>query len=230
MPDTFEALLVVFLAVLPGAMHTWAAEREGGRWGIGLADRALRFVGTTAIYQVAFAYPSYLIWTHHLHRGEVLPGGGVKFVNSLSEGTAPGWLWVLPLVYVAIPILGGTIAGLSIHRWPLISRIVAGRDPAPRAWDFLFSAQPVGVVRARLKSDGRWVGGRFGPDSYAAGYPERPQDLFLERSVVVLADGGFAEGDSPDGYQEAGSGLLIKWDDIEELEFFETTGASHAEA
>jgi hypothetical protein len=231
MPDTIEALLVVMIAVLPGALHTWASEREAGRWGVGLSDRLLRFIGTTSIYAMVFAYPAHLVWVHQLHRRIMSPDGKVTFANAVARGAAPWWFWLLPLAYAGIPILGGTIAGVAVQqRWPRISRIVAGRVPAPRAWDFLFSAQPVGVVRARLKSDGRWVGGRFGADSYAAGYPELPQDLFLERSLVLLADGEFAEGDSPDGYQETGSGLLIKWDDIEELEFFEMTGVGDAEA
>lgn len=231
MPDTLEAVLVVTIAVLPGALHTWASEREAGRWGVGLSDRLLRFIGTSSVYAVALSYPAYLLWVHQFHRRVALPDGNESFVNVITQGTAPWWFWLLPLAYVGVPILGGTIAGVAVQqRWPRLSRMVAGRAPAPRAWDFLFLPQPVGVIRARLRSDGRWIGGRFGPDSYAAGYPEQPRDLFLERSLVVLADGEFAEGDSPDGYQETGSGLLVKWDDIEELEFFETTGASDAEA
>jgi len=219
-PDTLEALLVLIIGILPGALHVWASERESGRWGIGLSDRVLRFVGATAIYQAIFGYPVYLAWQHFIHHRVLDASGRVVFVNRITQGGAPGWAWILPALYVAIPLAIGTVSGMSSQRWPRLSRILLGRDPAPRAWDYLLSSRPVGVIRARLKSEGRWIGGWFGPESYAAGYPEELQDLFLQRTYVVLADGTFAEGNSPQGYQETGSALLVRWEDIEELEFF----------
>ena len=49
MPDTFQALAVITIALLPGALYVWAFERQAGRWGIGFSDRALRFVGGSAL-------------------------------------------------------------------------------------------------------------------------------------------------------------------------------------
>jgi hypothetical protein len=218
MPDTFEAALVLFIAVLPGALHIWAAEREAGRWGISLSDRLLRFVGTTVVYQLVLAFPTYLAWSRHFHR-RVERAGGADYLNSFADGTTPPWVWAVLAAYVVLPVLGGTLAGMSVHRWPLLARILVGRDPAPRAWDFLFSSRPIGVLRARLRSD-RWVGGWFGDSSYAAGYPEQPQDLFIERTYRMLDDGRFAEGVGDETYEEIGSSLLIRWDEIIELEFF----------
>src|SRR6059036_3118383 len=100
MPDTLEALLVVTIAILPGALHAWASEREAGRWGVGLSDRFLRFTGTTSIYAVAFSYPAYLVWVQQLHRRTALPDGQVSFVNVVAQGSAPWWFWLLPLAYV----------------------------------------------------------------------------------------------------------------------------------
>ncbi|MEX2556684.1 MAG: DUF6338 family protein [Actinomycetota bacterium] len=219
MPDTLEAVLVLFVVVLPGALHTWAAEREAGRWGIGLSDRVLRFVGASVVYQMALAAPTYLAWKDHLHR-RIVSNGATAYSSSLTDGTTPSWVWLLALAYVMVPIAGGTIAGVSIHRWPRLSRILVGRDPAPRAWDFLFAGRPQGVLRARLKSNDRWVGGWFGERSYAAGYPEQPQDLLVERTYRLLEDGSFAEGEADGGYDEIGSSLLIRWEEIVELEFF----------
>ena len=222
MPETLEAALVLVAAVLPGALHVWAVEREAGRWGIGLSDRLLRFVGTTAVYQAAFAYPLYLVWIEIVHSQTILPSGEVRSVNRLGQGTAPAWFWLLPILYVAIPIAVGTLAGLSVHRRPRLSRILVGRDPAPTAWEFLFSRHREGVIRARLKSDGRWIGGLYGPNSYASGYPEQPQDLLLERTYRLNEDGTFAEGSAEGGFDEVGSAMLIRWEDIAELEFFST--------
>jgi hypothetical protein len=51
----------------------------------------------------------------------------------------------------------GTLAGASVRSKKRVAklfvRIVAGRDPAPRAWDWLFAPRPSGTVRMRLKSD-----------------------------------------------------------------------------
>jgi hypothetical protein len=62
--DSFEALAVTILALLPGALFTWSFEREVGDRGAGLADRVYRFVGFSAIFHAALAYPEYLFWTN----------------------------------------------------------------------------------------------------------------------------------------------------------------------
>lgn len=219
MPDTLQALLITFIAVLPGALYTWAFEREVGRWGIGLSDRVLRFVGTSGLLLAAYAYPLYLLWTHYLH-ARVVTEEGVVFRNLVAEGASiPWWLFLVPVTYVGLPLALGTFGALAVNRgWTRIARVVAGRDPAPRAWDFLFSPRPAGLVRARLKGTDGWVGGLFGGDSYAAGYPESPQDIYLERTYVVEADGSFAR-DAQGNPQELGSGILVRADDILHLEF-----------
>ena len=53
MPDTFQAIAVLAVALLPGALHVWAFERQAGRWGIGLSDRLLRFVGGSVLFHAA---------------------------------------------------------------------------------------------------------------------------------------------------------------------------------
>ena len=219
MPETIETLAALVIAVLPGALHVWAVEREVGRWGVGLSDRLLRFIGTTALYQAVFAFPVYLVWTRVLH-DQVSTDGDGAFVNHLASGTAPGWFWLVPVGYVALPILVGTLAAFSVNRWPRLSRILLGRNPAPTSWETLFTRQRGGIIRGRLKSDGRWVGGFFGPESYAAGYGEEPQDLLIERAYHLLDDGSFAEGESEGGYVELGSALLVRWEELDQLEFF----------
>lgn len=218
MPDTAQALVVLIVAILPGALHTWAFEREAGNWGVGLADRVLRFAGATAIYQVAFAFPLYQLWARVLHQ-PVMANGSKGFRNLILEAAPlPWWTWLVPVAYVGIPLAVGTFAGRSVHRRPRIARILAGKDPAPRAWDHLFSPGPSGVIRVRLKDD-TWIGGLFGRRSYAAGYPE-PQDLYLESAYRVLADGQFAQGPTPSEFVELGSGILVRWDEVKFLEFF----------
>jgi hypothetical protein len=224
-PETFQAILVVALAVLPGALYTWYFEREVGRWGASLSDRVLRFVGASAIFQAIFAFPVYWIWSNYLHRA-TLVGGKIAFRNLLLEGAdLPPLLFLVPVAYVALPIAAGTLASLAVrHRkrgkWTRrIARVVAGRDPAPRAWDFLFSENPSAILRIRMKSGSR-LGGLFGANSYASGYPELPQDLLLERVYVVDQQSGSFVKDEEGKFVETGSGLLLRWEDIEVLEVF----------
>ena len=54
MPDTFQALGVLVLALLPGALYVWSFEQLAGAWGIKLADRLLRFIGVSAVLHVTF--------------------------------------------------------------------------------------------------------------------------------------------------------------------------------
>ncbi|HEV7886092.1 MAG TPA: DUF6338 family protein [Acidimicrobiales bacterium] len=227
MPDTFQAFAVAALAVLPGALYTWSFERVVGRWGSGAADRVFRFTGSSAMFLAAYAYPAYLLWTNYLHSREVV-GGVVFYRNLLWEGRLlPVWLFLLPIAYVAVPMAAGTFAGHAVTqarrgdspRWAFAARVMAGRAPAPRAWDHVFFGGLEAVVRVRLQ-EGGWVGGRFGASSYAAGYGETPQDLYLEEAFIINEDGSFAEGDRPDGYASLGSGVLVDMESAVHLELF----------
>jgi Family of unknown function (DUF6338) len=199
MPDTFQALGVTILAFLPGALYIWSFEREVGRWGISLADRIFRFLGVSAIFLAVYSYPAFLVWTHYLHRR--VAGLHPHFENLIATGASVAWwVFLIPIGYVAVPIVAGTLAAVTVRAhasWVRrIGRVVVGRDPAPRAWDDLFFERPEGAVRIRLKGDDRerWIGGLFAADSYAAGYPEQPQDLLIERAYLMEEDGSFAPG------------------------------------
>lgn len=226
MPDTLEALAVVVLAVLPGAMYVWALEREIGRWGITLADRVLRFVAVSAIFQALWLPATYALRSEYVHK-KVEQNGVVRFENRVASGESlPSWLALVPIVYLAIPAIAGTLASKAVRGqsdaarfW---GRVLVGRDPAPRAWDFLFSPRPAGLVRMRLKNDEThpWLGGLFGGSSYAAGYPEQPQDLYLEETYQMASDGSFVEEDGD--LVPLGSALLIRWEEVDLLEFFPT--------
>jgi hypothetical protein len=126
------------------------------------------------------------------------------------------------VAYVLVPIILGSLAASAVRRktsWARFwRRAFAGRDPAPRACDHLFSPRPGGVVRMRLKRNGECVGGLFGERSYAAGYPEEPQDTHIEETFALDAAGAFIYENGE--YARLGSELLIRWEEIEFLEFF----------
>jgi hypothetical protein len=83
-PDTLQSIAVLVLALLPGALYVWAFERQAGRWGIGLSDRLLRFVGGSAVFHALGAPLTYWLWAEQ--RQLVRDGDPLSW-----------WLW-LPVV------------------------------------------------------------------------------------------------------------------------------------
>lgn len=212
MPDTFTALAVLTIGLLPGALYVWSFERQVGAWGVRFGDRLFRFVGASAIFHAAAAPVTYRLWAEFVRSG------------SVDGGRAPLGLWVAAVAYVAVPIALGTVVGSGTRRGSWWAEWFTGPDPAPRAWDHLFGREPDGWIRLRLRS-GTWLGGVFatmedGSRSYAAGYPEE-QDLFLVEAVEVDPDTGEFELDEDGNPVSRGSSILVRWDEIEYLDFIE---------
>jgi len=181
MPETFQSLAVLVLALLPGALYVWAFERQAGAWGIKLSDRLFRFVGFSALLHALLAPITYILWDAFIRSGRV------------GSGEAPPGLWLALVGYVGLPLAFGSLIGRGTRTRKAWAKIFTGPDPAPRAWDHLFAATPDGWIRLHLKS-GIWLGGAFvrrpdGSRSYAAGYPE-DQDLFLLEAVEVDPETG----------------------------------------
>jgi uncharacterized membrane protein len=132
-PDTLEALAVFLLAVLPGAVYIWSFERVVGRWGIGLADRVLRFTAASALFLALFFAPLYHFRKEFLHH-KVVDHGEVHYENRLAQGAnLPWWAFVLPFAYLAVPALLGTGAGRAVQStrpiWQSVGVLTAGRNP-----------------------------------------------------------------------------------------------------
>lgn len=211
MPQSLQAAAVIVVALLPGALYVWSFERQAGRYGIGLSDRVLRFVGGSAVFLAVFAVPLYFLYANY----------GASIV---AGKPVPLPLGFLPLVYVLVPIAAGTLVGYGLKDGWTWAHKITGPDPAPRAWDYLFQHNVDGWIRCKLKS-GVWLAGAYahanGRRSYAAGYPE-PQDLYLAASVVVdEASGEFLLDD--EGRPQVGvGGLLVRWEEVEYLEFIDS--------
>jgi hypothetical protein len=212
MPETFQSLAVLVVALLPGGLYVWAFERQAGAWGSKLSDRLFRFVEFSAVLHALLAPITYRIWVDFVRSGR------------LGSGKAPLIVWLVPAAYVASPILLGTFVGRVTRSRRSWASLFTGPNPAPRAWDHLFGARPRGWIRLRLKS-GTWLGGAFatradGTRSYAAGYPEQ-QDLYLVESVEVDPDTGSFVIDDAGTPVLRGSSILIRWDEVEYLDFIE---------
>jgi hypothetical protein len=188
-PDSLLALGILLVAVLPGAIYTWAFEREAGLYGVTLADRLLRFVAGSTFMHLVLGWPEYLVFRLAIEDRERILAGQFAV------------LWLGLLVLAGLPALAGTILGelyatrtsrtgwrwlrrwLTANRERRLLRILLGRDPAPRAWDDLFSEQLQCYLRVRTVGD-TWLAGKFASGSYAGGYPNEP-DLLLEEAYEV---------------------------------------------
>ncbi len=125
MRTSFEATAVFLVILVPGALYIWSFERMAGRWGIGVSDRVLRFIGASAIFHAVLAPVSYWLWT------STWPAVAAGRSHPLS-------LWLLTAAYAATPLAVGTAIGLATRGRASWARWVTGPDPAPRAWDYLF--------------------------------------------------------------------------------------------
>lgn len=198
------------VALVPGALYIWSFESVAGRWGVVLSDRLVRFLGASAIIHAILAPVTYWLWSSQW---------------SVAASGEAGWmLWFVPASYVAGPLVIGALVGrasLEGRRW---ARWFTGPRPAPRAWDFLFRGERDGWVRLRLKSGG-WLAGAYATadgalKSYSAGYPEE-QDLFLSTSAEVDPETGEFRFDDTDRVVLRPGGLLVRWEEVEYLEFID---------
>lgn len=215
MISTFQALAVTLLFILPGAAYTFALERVGGSFGVKLVDRIFRFLAASAVFQALFL--GLELWAYR----EWIASGRA------GRGDIP-WLLVqvAALAYVFVPIAVGSLVGKGQkERWRWVIAFT-GDSPEPRAWDYLWRRNARGIVRVRLKS-GSWLAGIYGINaagvrSYASGYDEEG-DVFLAEALSVDGETGAYEldEDSRPVRIEGSPGLLIRWAEVEYLEFEE---------
>ena len=195
------AATLVLIALLPGALFVWSFERWAGRFGIGLQDRALRFVGGSAVLLSITAGPLYWLYANY-------------WDSVANRQALPPWFWTVPILYTIVPLVAGGVLGFGWKANWSWARLVSGRDRTPRAWDHLFQDRPAGGIRCKLKS-GTWIGGVFGEVDkrrpYAAGYPE-PQDLYLAATLRLDPHTGEILTDDDSDPEIQNSGLLLRWE------------------
>ena len=217
MPDmaglgTTALLLVAFL--IPGAVFVWSFERPAGRYGIGLKDRALRLMAASSVLLTLFARPIYVTYINY-------------WDDILNRQPLPDRLWLFPLLYFSIPWAAGSLLGWGWkNEWPGVRQLL-GRNRAPSAWDHVFQDRTTAGVRCKLKT-GTWIAGIYDHEKgrsqpYASGHPD-PPDLFLPTMVWTDSDTGEIFTDDSGLPIEFDVGVLLRWEDIEFLEFQELTG------
>ena len=141
---------------------------------------------------------------------------------TFDEANTTTWLSVLTslLVVVLSPIALGILAGYDTqHGWSerAFRRIgLHPVHPVPAAWDYVFPR----IDRANwiliTFHDGSFVGGFFGPKSFASSDPAE-RDIYIEQVFNVKEDGNWEMGPS-------GKGILIKDQDIAYIELISVGG------
>lgn len=209
MPQTLEALLIIAIAIVPGAAYRLSFEGVVGPWGTTLSDRVVRFLVYSAIFHAVLSLPLYIIWHTVVIDGDL---------HSPEVPQSPA-LALIPIGYVLLPGVFGLVHGLLAKN----NRGVL-QDPHPTAREYLFGYERRGWVRVKL-TDGSWIAGFYGLSSatglkgYASSYAESDADILLSEIVNVYADSGEWRVDSDGALSISSSAILIPWRQISHLEF-----------
>lgn len=217
MLQTLQALAVLTLAVVPGAVGTFSYERHAGPLPGDISERTVRFLIGTALLFPLSALIAWPVWTHVLHV-KTTGGAGTVFRNRLETGEGVPILWTaLPVVYVVAPWLAGLLAGrirVAILKRSA-KRAKAWRTPVTlKAWDRVFLRPGPKLISVRLR-DGHWVGGLFGPQSYASPLASSAKELLLEVSYEVDVEGKIVRDASGVPVEAGTASVMIQAADVD---------------
>lgn len=118
------------------------------------------------------------------------------------------WGAVLVMVFVAPAVW--PLVLVWAYRAPWAARWI--KVPYPSVWDYTFRRREAQFVLLRL-TNGRFIGGLWGPDSYAGGHPHEG-DIFHSRAYRVSETGEF-QGPVP-----GSAGVHVRGDAYTSVEFF----------
>lgn len=225
MPETLEAIAIIAVAVLPGALATLAYERHVGTYAADIQERLIRFAASSALLFPVNSTLIWLVWTKILNVSPWVPSGQHR--NLLASNSLEGaqWLVILtPIAYVLVPAILGDIGGrlvVSYRKREYTARTGRlGTGHEKEAWNTAFlDASPLNapagcIVRFRLKTGG-WRAGYFGKASVAS---PTTKDVYFEATAAVDGDGNLiVEPDGRPVRQEVG--ILVRWDEVDFIEF-----------
>jgi Family of unknown function (DUF6338) len=185
MVGTFEALSLLVLAILPGAVLMFSYEHHAGPLAGSPNERVVRFVVGTVL---VFPYTATIAaWAYTRVFHVRVDGSRDEFANRLEHptGLSPAWT-LLPLVYVIVPWVLGWLAGKGRVWWRAraVKNQTTSLVPGVSAWDIVFLEPGPKLISAKLRG-GPWVAGVFSDSSFASAPAGKQKELVLEAGVQI---------------------------------------------
>lgn len=204
LPGTAAQLFVVLLFVVPGSVYQAARSRLRGPTldDVLPSARILRALAVSAFLDTWYA----VVFGPTVVR--LFGRSSERRLQSAGFASHPRATGVMALLLLFVIPIAGALAEYWLRNrgW----RFRLSYDPTPRAWDFAFAGVEPTFVRL-LTSDGKWLGGWYGENSFVSSFPE-PREIFIERAHEIKPDGTF-------GRKQPGSnGLYVRCDDIRAVE------------
>jgi hypothetical protein len=207
LPSTVTQLLITLTFVVPGFVYQSVRITFRGRLptDVELSTRLVRAIVTSAISALVYLAAC---------------GGWILDTAVDEDALIKDIRWNAAYAFAggfAIPAAAAAVAGLMRvpDRRPfktLQSKLaeIPRYDSTATAWDKVFQNREPAFIRI-LNSEGRWIAGYFGTDSYATSYPEA-HEVFLERGHHIDENGVI--GDEIAGSQ----GCIVNCVDLQLLE------------
>lgn len=207
-PASWVQVLILVSGVVPGFVYQIArrALRGPAPDEADITIRILRSVATSALFAGIYfvALGKWLVAALQVH----------SYYDPRKTAVAALFLvLVVPWLSARVIYYVSTSAKVVRLREMLVRKLHLRRsyDPTPTAWDFAFRDREPGWIRV-LSDEGRWIGGWFGPMSFASSYPNS-RELFIEISYEMDSDGRFT------GAVSGEQGVYIRCDNVLLVEF-----------
>lgn len=208
LPSGVPPLVVTLLFVLPGFVQQIVRARLNGPSPEDLNQtfRVLRAIAISAVFGLFYLMLAGSALVDAAQgRGYLVENPRVAALLALLG------MFAIPSA-VAVGSHAYQVSGTAREAWQrLRTWSLSNYDPTPTAWDYAYRGMGRVFIRA-LTTDGRWIGGYFGDDSFASSFPQA-REVFLEQAFKMSDDGSF------EGPVHNTVGVYIRCDDIRVLEF-----------
>lgn len=211
-PSNGFQLAVLLVLLVPGIVYQFVRTRLRGPAADdqSAVNRVLRALGMSCVLSLVY------VWLLAPDLVTTMDTAAAVAAKGSDPGLRDLAGWALLLLFVVPAVLAilvfyipRAVRRLVRDKWNLSWRLTY--DPVPRAWDFAFWDRDPCFVRI-LTADGTYVGGWYGPDSFASSFPE-PRELYVQAAFLLEEDGTFS---CP---VEGTAGIYIRCDDIRLVEF-----------
>jgi hypothetical protein len=206
-PPTGTALLILVAFVLPGFVTLLISERTHAVRDTSSAFERLLL----ALYYSVLTYALLALigWLAHYDRAKI------RHLYKHEQSVGKILLFAF-LAILAIPAFIATISRLwlktPVRQWFIGKLRINPSHRTPTAWDHFFEQGREAFVRATL-TDGRVVGGYYGPGSFAT-YGEQARDLFIGNQWELDDDAWFKKP------AEASLGIWVAKESVVSLEVY----------